>query len=229
VLPWLALTGLIALLGLARLLRRRRLDAPELCIDLGMLALPTGGMWLVASRAGATLFGFGEPITLLTGVHFHYAGFLAPCVIGLSGSYMPASACKGRRVFCLLGPAACLGPWGVALGITVGGYVEALAGLLFAGLLAGLAFLLLGWVMPSIPDRTSRQLLAFAYSAAILGMVFAGLYAVGRVGGAGPSLVAMAGMHGSLQALGFVGCGLLAFARLRHTCRLERGAPLASA
>jgi hypothetical protein len=229
VLPWLAITGLVGLLGLARLLGRRRLDAPRLCMDLGMLALPTGGMWLLASRAGIPLFGFGEPITLLTGVHFHYAGFLGPVLIGLTGGYLPESASPARRVFFVLGPAVCLGPWGVAIGITIGGHVEALAGLLFAGLLSALALVLLRWAVPSLPDRGVRLLLAFAYGAAVLGMAFAAAYAAGRVRGGGPGLAAMAGMHGSLQALGFVGCGLLAYARLLATSQLKSSAPPATA
>src|SRR3954447_19718491 len=83
--PWAAWAALLGVRGLLRLREFSLTTTDELCLSLGMLALPVGGIWLLAARAGLPLLGFGAPFTLLTGMHFHYAGLLMPSVVGLTG------------------------------------------------------------------------------------------------------------------------------------------------
>jgi hypothetical protein len=82
---WLLATIAVSLGGAARLARRGPAPVEELAIDVGHLFLPVGAIWLVASRAGASLLGFHEPVVLYTAAHFHFAGFAAPMVAGLVG------------------------------------------------------------------------------------------------------------------------------------------------
>jgi len=51
----------------------RRQSFPEFCFALGEGYAFVGALWLAASRTGMQLFGFREPIVLLTAIHFHYA------------------------------------------------------------------------------------------------------------------------------------------------------------
>ncbi|MGE3913892.1 MAG: YndJ family transporter [Chloroflexota bacterium] len=220
--PWALWTGLLGLRGLLRLWQERteRFQAPEeLCLDLGMLALPVGGIWLLAARAGLPLLGFVYPITLLTAMHFHYAGLLMPTVVGLAGRLLPVQA-PGWPLYRVLAPAVCLGVWMVAVGITAGGLVEALAGTIFATLLAAVSAILLSHVAAQIEDDPlARALLLLSLLATWPAMGLAALYALSHAGLTSVSLETMAMLHGTLLAVVFVGGGLTALARLRPAAK----------
>jgi hypothetical protein len=109
--------------------------------------------------------------------------------------------------------------WLVAVGITLGGLAEAVAGTLFATLLACLGAVLLLSVPARVSDRLARALLALALLATWPAMALAALYALSRIGRANVALEAMALLHGPLLAIVFVGGGLLAMARLRPAVR----------
>ncbi len=82
--PWLLVTGLVALAGLIRV-RQRGLTSPgALCIDAGLIYLAIGGGWTLLDRLGVRPLGFEPVIVLLTAVHFHYAGFILPILTGLA-------------------------------------------------------------------------------------------------------------------------------------------------
>lgn len=215
---WALWSGLVGLCGLVRLWqnRRTRLAHPdELCIDLGMLALPVGGIWLLTARADLPLMGFTYPITLLTGMHFHYAGFLLPVIVGLAGRLLPRES-SGWALYRVLGPAVCLGVWLVAAGITFGGLAEALAGTVFATLLAAVAAILLLQAAPLIQsDPLTRALLLLGLLATWPAMGLAAVYALSHAGLTSVSLETMALAHGTLLAVVFVGGCLLGLARVR--------------
>jgi hypothetical protein len=211
---WLLWTALLGLRGLLRLREHPLSAVDELCLDLGMLAIPVGGVWLLTARAGQPLAGFTHPFTLLTGMHFHYAGLLMPTIVGLTGRLLDRAG-RGWPLYRVLAPSVCLGVWMVAVGITLGGTAEALAGSVFATLLAAVAAVLLIDVAPRVGDRLARALLLFALLATWPAMGLASLYALSQVGLTRVSLETMALLHGPLLALVFVGGGLLALDRLR--------------
>jgi hypothetical protein len=80
--PWFCLNVMLAVWGLGRLFKRDLRTAEELSISAGLLYLPVAGFWLVVSRLGIQLAGFGDTIILLTVAHFHYAAFGAPTLSG---------------------------------------------------------------------------------------------------------------------------------------------------
>ncbi len=228
--PWLLWTMLLGVRGLLRLREHPLAAADEFCLSVSMVALPVGGIWLLASRAGVPLAGFYHPMTLLTSMHFHYAGLLMPTVVGLAGRLLPvpgaansasapAYADTGWALYRVLGPAAALGPWLVAVGITVGGAAEAVGGSLFAALLAAVAAVLLLRATPHVADPLGRALLILALLATWPAMGLAALYALSQAGLAALSLETMALVHGPLLALGFAGGSLLALARIRPAPR----------
>lgn len=235
--PWALWTALLGLRGLLRLREHPLRSTDEVCLTFGMLALPVGGLWLLAARADLPVLGFVAPFTLLTGMHFHYAGLLLPTVVGLAGRLLgPCRAAstaaipdRGRgggdawRLYRVLAPAVCLGVWVVAVGITLGGLAEAVAGTLFATLLACLGAVLLLSVPARLTDRLARILLALALLATWPAMALAALYALSRIGRASVGLETMALLHGPLLAIVFVGGGLLAMARVRPATRSRAG------
>jgi len=207
-------TAWLAVLALLRLLRRRSLAPVEIAVLTAMVAPSVAASSLVAERGGWELLGFGMTTQLLTVAHFHYAGFAAALVAGLTASRTPSPSPSSQF-------AALTVPIGIALvflGYFTGDGVE-LAGAVV--LTAGMW--VLGWtvwrdVAPSAHDRLTQVL--FAVSAAVLAvtMLLALSWAAGHVWDAVPhlSLTWMAATHGMANALGFAVCGLLAWRRLQR-------------
>jgi hypothetical protein len=212
---WLLPTGLAALTGLLRLLARDNARADELCIDAGLIYLPVGAVWLLFNRLGLNPLDFGDTIVLLTAVHFHYAGFAAPILAGLLGRQIATARPTAWPLFRLVAAGVIAGIALVAAGITLARYtplVEVAAALLFATSLLGLAALTLGIAVPATADRFAQTLLVVSAASLVVTMLFAAAYAVGQflatpiVG-----IPRMVQVHGWLNALGFVMCGLLAW------------------
>ena len=208
---WFVLNAFVGLLGVMRLWSRRVYPLHELSMDAGLLYLPVAGAWLVVYRYGIQPFDYGETIILLTVVHFHFAGFAAPIIAGLSGRVLAAvqhqSGLFAAVVFALVAAMPL-----VAAGITFSpwlGFVGAL--LLTAGLFL-LGWLNLRWVIPAINPLARRLLLFIGALSSCSAMVLACLYAYSL---ATKTLIldipTMAMTHGLLNAFGFVTCSLLAW------------------
>lgn len=125
---WFGVTIYVFLIGLKRLGTKRGL--PELCITSGMLYLPVGGFWWLASKWGWQPLGFSGLIVALTGIHFHYAGFAAPVLTGLQ-----------RRVPAPVLLTVVLGPPLVGLGIAFSRPLETFSAWLFGAALAAVGWL----------------------------------------------------------------------------------------
>ena len=207
---WLVLSILVALFGLARLKSRGLYPVAQLSIDAGLLYLPVAGVWLVIYRLGIQPFGYGETIILLTVVHFHFAGFAAPIIAGMNGRVL-AHRKHPQKIFAasVFGIVAAM-PL-VAAGITFSPWLGLIGTLLLTAGLVLLAVLTVGWVMPAVPLRKRRLLLAGALSSCSA-MVLACLYAYSL---ATKTLILdipiMAMTHGLLNAFGFVTLNLLAW------------------
>ena len=80
----------------------------------GLIFLAVGGAWTVASRFGLRPLDFKDIIVLLTGVHFHYAGFVLPLLTGWAGRRLRTTALRVAAVGVVVGVPL------VAPGITVG-------------------------------------------------------------------------------------------------------------
>ena len=102
-LPWLLYTILFDLFTF-----RNRLFLP-LASVLAASFLPVAAAWMTADRLGWQPLGFDPVIVLLTGIHFHYAGFALASLTAL----LPNSIAKRYLSIGLLPGVA-----GVAIGIT---------------------------------------------------------------------------------------------------------------
>jgi hypothetical protein len=205
----LAVTALAASRGLRWLARRDTPLVREMTAAMAGASLGIAAQALVAERAGWTFLGFDLGTLGLTVAHFHFAGFAAVLLAGLT-----AAAAPGRL--------AEVGAWCVPAGIalTFAGFfttndVElAGAAVLATGLLATSA-VVLRRVAPRQRDRSARALLSVSAAAAPLTMTLALWWAAGEsLGFAHPTLRQMAATHGLANALGVAVCGLLAWRRL---------------
>ena len=211
---WLIVTTLVALYGLARLISRGFYPLAELSIDAGLLYLPVAGGWLVIYRLGIQPFDFGEVIIVLTAVHFHFAGFAAPIIAGMSGRVLAATRYP-RGIFAIVVFSIVAAMPLVAAGITFSPWLGVIGSLLLTAGLALLAVLTIGWVRPAIASLKWRTLLVIGALSSCLAMVLASLYAYSL---ATHTLILtiprMAMTHGLLNAFGFVTCSLVAWTQI---------------
>jgi YndJ-like protein len=208
---WFILTILIALIGVTRFKSRGLYPLAESSIDAGFLYLPVAGVWLVIYRFGIQPFGYGETIVLLTVVHFHFAGYAAPIIAGLSGRLL-ANSDYPKKLFSTSVLALVAAMPLVAAGITFSPWLAFIGTLLISVGLVMLAVLTVGWVIPSIDGFGKRLLFLIGAASSCSAMVLACLYAYSL---ATHTLIinipTMAMTHGLLNAFGFVTCSLLAW------------------
>ena len=208
---WFVVTALIASFGLWRLLPRGFQPVEEVSIDAGLLYLSVGGVWFIMARLGSQPLGFGDTIVLLTVVHFHFAGFAAPILAGLTGRSI-ARRGFARKLFQIAVAFIILGIPLVAAGITVSPLLALIgAAILSTGLvlLAGVVFARVLAVQRSIP---AQILLAVSSISSVLAMSLASVYAYSIV--AKKLIIGipeMAITHGVMNAVGFALSGLLAW------------------
>ena len=215
---WVILTVLIALTGLMRFKSRGLYPIEESSIDAGLLYLPVAGVWLVVYRLGIQPFDYGETIILLTVIHFHFAGFAAPIIAGMSGRVL-ATRKHPQAIFRFSVFAIVASMPLVAAGITFSPWLGLIGTLLLSAGLVMLAVLTVGWVIPAIAPLSSRLLLLIGALSSCAAMVLACLYAYSL-----PMKIliidipTMALTHGLLNAFGFVACSLAAWTivTLRH-------------
>lgn len=208
---WLLVSAVIGLLAISRILGRTKIFTREVALDAGMLYLPVGAFWLLSSRLGIQLMGFGDTIVLLTAVHFHFAGFAAPVLAGLTGRRLGLSSFISRlfafTVICIVG-----GTPLVAAGITFSATLALIGAVVISTGLVLLAVLVLGWVLRSLNSLVVQTLLVISSLSSICAMMLACIYAYSLVtGSAIIDIPQMALSHGILNSLGFALCGLVAW------------------
>jgi hypothetical protein len=219
-LPWAAWTALLAAAGVARLRRdglRRSLDG--LCADAAMIFAAVGGAWTLADRAGYSPLGFDQAIVALTAVHFHYAGLLLPLFAGLVQRELWFWRFAARAAVGVV-----LGVPAVAVGITTtqlgwGTSLEVAAGVGLALAAMAVAILHVRIALETKRDQLTRALLGVAGGSLFFGMVLAALYALRANATVAPwlGIPQMRMLHGTVNAIGFGLCGVLAWRRMRHT------------
>jgi len=205
---WLVTVSFIALAGLLRIVFSKQKLSLELAVSAGMMYLPVGGAWFVASRLGFQPLGFGDTIVLLTAVHFHFAGFAAPLLVGLAARQLP-----GSRLPAIAALAIVFGTPLVAAGITLSPKLALAGTLLVAFGLVLLGCVVVFRVVPKLRVRVAQVLLVIASLSSLVAMVLAVLYAYSIVTRTVIlDIPQMAMSHGLLNSFGFSLCGLLAWA-----------------
>lgn len=217
---WLAQTLLLAWFGVTRLAWHGLLCAEEAVITAGWLQLPVGGFWLLAHAAGWNL-GFDALIVLLTAIHFHFAGFAAPVVAGLTGRLVSWTAGWPRKLYRFGALAIAAAPPVIGIGIAASPTLEVAAALLLVTGFGLFAVVLLGHVVPRVDGLLPRLGLGGAGTALFTTMALATWYALGEFGAVPPApLSVMAQTHGWLNAYGFAALGLVTLAWLQPPGRL---------
>jgi YndJ-like protein len=209
---WLLVCAGFALDGLRRFARSRGKSFSQFCFAVGEGYLLVAGIWLVASRMGIAFMGFHEPIVLLTGVHFHFAGFASAVLAGLTYERLREGRGAGFLRVALI--AVVCGPGILGLAFLFGPKVKLIAAVLIAVGQIGLAA---GMIQVGLlaKGRSGRWLFFIAGGSVAAGMALAAVWAIGEYPlQAFVNIRQMAQFHGVLNAVGFAVCGLLGWARL---------------
>lgn len=198
-LPWLMVTGLIALAAGLRFLRDPDRFRPGIrhATEAAVAFLAVGSTFALIDRLGIRPFDFPATIILLTAVHFHFAGFVLPLVGALAYERR-----HGRLLELAIGavvvgiPVTALGFFGIPIANWIGAMLTAVGGF---GI--GIATL---QVARTMARRSSVVLAAVAGVSLLVSMPMAVIYTTGvLVGTTWLDLSTMAGIHGTLNALGF--------------------------
>lgn len=214
--PWLWVRVLFALRAWRSFRVRGVYSGAEVCLLSSTIFPCIGAAWLLANRANWTPLGFDPVIILLTGAHFHHAGFTLPLLAGKHGKKDVGHV---TRLTCLL---ILAGVPVVAAGITCTHFgwlpwVEPM-GVVF--LVAGsvcVALLQMRLAGQSHLAAAHRLLLAFSGLALLVAMTLALGFGLRHVlPWAALSMPQMWVIHGSLNVFGFGFCGLLGWRLMEH-------------
>jgi hypothetical protein len=218
---WLIVTMFVSIFGIVRFLPRGWARSEEVAIDAGLIYLSVGGVWFVLSRYGLQPLGFGDTIVLLTAIHFHYAGFAAPLLVGLAGRMLEDTESGAKRLLRISAIAVITGTPLVAAGITFSPWLALAGAIVIATGLLLLAALVITRVVPRLHGRgEARLMLLISSTSSVFAMILACFYAYSIV--ARRLLInipQMAMFHGVANALGFSLCGLIAWCFVRPEAR----------
>jgi len=205
--PWLAIVLIWAAFAAHRLARFPRQSLIASGLDVALLLMLVGAAWVVIGRCGWS-FGFDPEIVRLTGIHFHYAGFLLPTLAAAAAWHRPRPSTR------LILPVMLLGFGLVAIGITFSPPVEVVgAAAMVAGCVALAVVQMRAGLATRRPDVFS--LLAVSSASLVSGMTLASVYALGEyLGHRWIDIPTMIATHGLANAVGFAGCGLAGWSSL---------------
>ena len=206
--PYAAACATVTACGLRRALRRREWTTRELTALTAAGSLTVAAVSLVAERAGVTLLGFSLAVHGLTVAHFHFAGFAAALLAGLTVAAAPGPLAH-------LGAAAVpLGTAVVAIGHFTGRWTELVGAVVLTVGLTATSWVAARHLRPHFGDRAARTLLLVASLATPATMALAVWFALGRATGLPHlSIADTAATHGVVNAVGVGLCGLLAWRR----------------
>lgn len=209
--PWALFAACVGLLALVRVLHHSR-DMVELAIDVGLVMLPGGAVWLTVYRADLVLGGFGGLAAVLTAAHFHTAGFGALMIAGLVGRGV-ATMPRARRVHAVVAGMMVVAYGAMAAGIATGEHTfELIGACLYAVALPAIAALQTAVAVRG-PAGLARALLVLSSLCLLVATVYALRFAAQGFYGAAVPISTMLRMHGAVNAIGFVGLGVWGWRR----------------
>jgi hypothetical protein len=201
----LALSGY----GVRRIMERGWYILEENAIDVGFLYAILGGIWLSIYCFIGGFAPYPRQIVLLTAIHFHYAAIFAPVFMGLVGRMLAVDQ-KTGTLYRWSTYGMMISPLLVAIGISVGHWLETLAVLLFAACLFIYSYFVLVYISKQVKNAIIRIGLQISAVIIVLTILLSIIYSFGLLFGTNwLTIDQMLGFHGVSNALGFVILGLL--------------------
>ena len=211
-LPWLVLTLVRAAQALARFVEERNFSSARWGWLASLLYLPVGAIWAIFDQLQFRPLEFSAIIVLLTGVHFHYAGFALPRLTSLW-----LEQAEPTRPILVTAWGIFLGVPLVAIGITTSqlsmpAAIEVVAVTILAVSAFTLSISQFHWALKTPLPPVARGLFLLGGLALAAGMVLATIYGWRSVYPiAWATIPAMYAFHGTLNSLGFCLPGFVAW------------------
>jgi len=218
---WLLYTVLIGINGVVRILKRGFLPLEELAIDISLLYLPLGGIWLLIYLTEWEIMNFSSTISLLTAIHFHYSSLVVPVFLGLLGRMTKRSRFYNTVLFL-----AAISPIAIAAGITFSPVLEFFSVAIFTIVLFVYAFKLLFHIIPSLDNKIAKGLFYISSLSILFSMILAIVYGYGEF--TGKTTVAIDQMvlyHGITNAFGFSLAGAMGWTMVKPEPKYQTGIP----
>lgn len=196
--------------GLFGLRSKMGLDVAAVSRSAALAYLPVGAGWLLLFRAGINPMDFVDLVVLLTALHFHFAGFCAPLLLGLAGRHLQSGSTGVAWTFRISALAVISGSPLLAIGFTMSPPIEFMGASFIALGISAVSLLSLGKLRFALTSAFSRTALTISSLCGLVGMALAVYYAVGELLQVFTiSIPQMARLHGVVNALGFSLFGLL--------------------
>lgn len=207
-LPWWLVTLFFFQNGWQTLAKATKWTPSVLAIAAAQMFLLVGSTWVLADRLGIEPLGFSSDIVLLTGIHFHYAGFIFPLLVGLAAQAKHSTWLQiGSLLSVVSVPLTAIGITATQLYETY--WLETIAALLvvFAGWSTAIGYL--HWIFRQKMPKISQLLWSMMSVALLASMTLALLYAL-RYWWMIEwlNIPAMRALHGTLNAVIVSGFGL---------------------
>ena len=213
--PWMFVIGLRAVREVLGFLKKPDWELSNLARIAALAYLPVGGVWALFDQAKFQPMGFSGIIVLLTGVHFHYAGFALPRLTGLwLERQTEGGIIRGAAWGVILGVPL------VAVGITTSQmnmpvWIETVSVTLLALSAFTVSLGQLRWAIREPMPWEARTLFVLGGVALAGGMVLATIYGWRHYFPvAWATIPSMYAVHGTLNSLGFCLPGFVAWKRL---------------
>ncbi len=224
--PWFLTTILIALYGFSRLLQTwKKSTIFEVLIQLGLMYISIGGLWLILHRSGIQILHFSDVIVLLTSIHFHYAAFITPITMAFIGKMLLKKAPSIQPLFKTIAIFVLFGPPFIAVGITLSDslpVLEFISVIEFVTPLIVFSILCLVYLVPTL-DYSIQMLLSISFSSLLFSMSSAMIYGFAHVNETVIlGIPLMVFFHGFVNTFGFSLFGLLGVTAMQETKVLKK-------
>lgn len=213
---WLVVATMTAIGGARRAAHVPGRHRANLSLFAAHVFLPIGAVWLLLSRLGVAPRGLTALTVFLATLHFHFSGFTLQVLIAAAGLQLPERGSWLSTVHRALAIGAAAG-----IPMIAAGNIGHSPVLKFAGVAAMVASTLALAITSTAasrqaPGRAARFMLLLSAASITAGMLLAGVYGIGEIGGrAWIGIPRMVAIHGALNTLGFTLFGLLGHLRLR--------------
>ena len=187
---------------------QQRIPWERLPVAGGWLFIAVGGLWFISLIVGKSPSGYDLRFTMLTALHFHFAGFALPIMTGRLMHFSRTNKLAMTKILTIISPVLLVSIPTVGIGIAFSPFIEFVASTVLLTCCTMLALCQIhcaGFI-----KSYSGWLLSASATALIASCVMAFIYAIGEyTDNETLAIPLMIASHGLLNSLGFSLLGLV--------------------
>ncbi|MBC8476043.1 MAG: YndJ family transporter, partial [Gammaproteobacteria bacterium] len=197
---------------------KQRVPWERLPVAGGWLLLSIGGLWFTSLIVGNSPSGYDLRFTMLTALHFHFAGFALPVLTGQLIHFSKKNKLVVTNAPIVTCPILLLSIPSVGLGIAYSPTLEVVASISLLTCCILMAFCQI--YCAGFIKSQSGWLLSISATALIVSSIMAIIYSIGEyTGNQSLAIPVMIVSHGVLNSLGFSLLGLIGWTMNKKTSK----------